>query len=154
MFSKDKAENEFLGGSRVKSQKGGEKFIFCVEANFYKWLMACESRWRLLVFWVSHIHWKRLRDKVDQISEDSVVRNMHRHTHAQSVNNNRWLSTAKSGRRSTASQNRLRTSQSVDNSLNCRQVAVPVEGFQQEINRRLNSTQQVSVCRQLTGSCQ
>jgi len=64
MFSKVKMKNGLLGGSRVKSQKGGEKLIDVVEGNFYKglmacesmWRLACESMWRLLVFCVLHIH--------------------------------------------------------------------------------------------------
>ena len=58
---------------------------------------------RLLVFWVPHIHWRRLRDKVEDIPEDLAIRNLHIHAHAQAVD-----------RRSTASQQILRMSQSVD----------------------------------------
>ena len=75
MFSKGKVENELLGGSRVKSQKGRENLIDGVEANFYKGLMAYESSWRLMIFWMSHIYWRRLRNKVDEISKDLAVRN-------------------------------------------------------------------------------
>jgi len=76
MFSKGKVENKLLGRSRVKSQKGGEKLINGMEANFYKGHMSCESRWRLLVFWVPHIHWRRLRDKVKEILKDSATRSV------------------------------------------------------------------------------
>jgi len=51
MFSKGKVKNKLLGGSHVKSQKGGEKLIDGLEGNFCKGLMACESRWRSLIFW-------------------------------------------------------------------------------------------------------
>ena len=79
MFSKDKVENELLGGSRVKLQKGREKLNDGGEADFYKRLMVYESRWRLLVFWVPHTHWRRLCDKVEEILEDSAVcTDMHR----------------------------------------------------------------------------
>jgi len=61
----------------VKLQKGETKLIDGVESNFYKVLVTCESRWRLLVFWVPHIHWRRLRDKVEKIPEDSTA-NSHR----------------------------------------------------------------------------
>ena len=40
----------------MRKQKVGEELIDGVEATFYKGLMACESRWRLLVFWAPHIH--------------------------------------------------------------------------------------------------
>ena len=69
-----------LERSRVKSQKGGSLFDG-VEATFYKGLMKCESMWRLLVFWMPHIHWRRLRDKVEEIPTDLVGRTcteMHR----------------------------------------------------------------------------
>jgi len=69
----------------VKSQKRDEKLIDGVEVNFYKRLMTCESRWRLLIFWVPHIQWRRLRYKVKKFSEDSVVRNVHRHAQAHEI---------------------------------------------------------------------
>ena len=54
MLPKGKAENELLGENHVKKQKGEKSLYDGVEDNFYKGLVACESRWRLLVFWVSH----------------------------------------------------------------------------------------------------
>ena len=44
MFSKGKMKNGLLGESRVKSQKGGEKLIVSIQANFYMEPMACEAR--------------------------------------------------------------------------------------------------------------
>ena len=43
----------------VWTHKRGESLFDYLEANFYKGLMVCESRWRLLVFWVPHIHWRK-----------------------------------------------------------------------------------------------
>jgi len=65
----------------VKSHKRGESLFDGVTTNFYKRLMECESRWRLLVFWVPHIHWRRLHYKVEEIPTDSEIRTctkMHR----------------------------------------------------------------------------
>ena len=49
----------------------------------------------MLVFWVPHIYWRRLRDKMEEIPEDSVARNVHKHEKPQFVDNSTWLSTAK-----------------------------------------------------------
>ena len=62
-----------LGRSCVKSQKG-ESLFDGVEPTFYKGLMKCESMWRMLVFWMPHIHWRRLRNKVEEIPTDLVGR--------------------------------------------------------------------------------
>ena len=56
-----------------------------MEANFYKGLMECESRWSLLVFWVPHINQRTLRDKMEEISKSSATKNVHKRAHAQTV---------------------------------------------------------------------
>ena len=49
-------KNKLLGGSLVKSQKGEESKVNEAETNSMKELNEHESRWRLLVFEVPHIH--------------------------------------------------------------------------------------------------
>ena len=43
----------------MKLQKRGERLFDGVKTTFYKELMVRELRWRLLVFWIPHINWRR-----------------------------------------------------------------------------------------------
>ena len=87
--------------------------------------MACESRWSLLVFWIPHIHWRRLSNKVEEISENLTSSNEQKHAQVQdcrqqqmTIDNEPVQSTG--GR--PHSQQRLRTCESVDASKTYRQL--------------------------------
>jgi len=77
-------ENGLLGGIRVKSLK--ERAYLMVwrpistndswNVSQGRGLQTLKNRFQmsLFVFWMSHIHWRRLRDKVEKIPTDSEVR--------------------------------------------------------------------------------
>jgi len=72
----------------------GEGRLLMVQRPILQGTMTCESTWRLFVFWVPNIYWRILYSKVEEIPEDSIVRNVHKHArnvhkHAQAINNSR-----------------------------------------------------------------
>ena len=84
----------------------------------------------------SHLLEKTTR-QVEEILEDSAARNVHRHAQAQAFDNSRWLSTASQGGRQAVDREPTETEDvSVCRQLtrSCLQVAMPVEGFRQEID--------------------